>query len=412
MRITQIITGQAQLYNISNINVILGRNGAGKSTFLRRLDSELGYSPEYQIRYVSPERAGVFRRQGHIDTNMEQDTNYLRSSRLRNQAENFKAASASLLREVEIIYLRRLQDDQDLRSDASKNFRSDRLDKINSLLSNITIDQDKSNFIFKSHNNETIPPEEISSGESEAVSLATEIIYFFETIDQSKFNLLLLDEPDVHLHPDLQARLAQFIIRMLDELPPEKLEAVSICVSTHSTPFICALVNSQYTSIGNKDFGKSRVDLSLATDQLKKVAPFFGHPLSLTLTNDPLLILEGEDDERIWQQAARTAQGRIRIFPVLATSVSQQTELEQFCAKLLPALYDAPKAYSLRDGDGIDDDLPNIGPVERFRLKCYSVENLLLTDECLASLNTNWEGFCQKAQNWVKENAPIRMSKQ
>jgi len=407
---TELNAGGALLTELTNINVILGRNGAGKSRFLRNLDSGLANSVDYYIRYISPERAGIFRREGSIDTYIERDVNFLRQSRSRNQAENFKAASASLLREVEIIYLRRLQSSHALRADPDRNFQTDRLEKINALLSNIAVEQERANFIFKNHQGESIPPDKISSGESEAVALATEILYFFETIDTKKFNVLLVDEPDVHLHPDLQARLANFMISMIDELTPEVRQSVAICVSTHSTPFVCALSTSQYTSIGNKEFGTSTVRQSLASAQLRKVAPFFGHPLSLTLSNDTLLILEGKDDERVWQQAARTAQGRIKLFPVLANSVDQQTELEQFCAKLLPSLYDHPKAYSLRDGDGIADDLPNIGPVERFRLKCYSVENLLLTDECLALMSTTWEGFCTQANDWIANNATHRDS--
>ncbi|MCW0436157.1 ATP-binding protein [Xanthomonas sacchari] len=407
---TELSADGALLTELTNINVILGRNGAGKSRFLRNLDSGLAHSPDYYIRYVSPERAGIFRREGHIDTNIERDVDFLRQSRSRNQAENFKAASASLLREVEIIYLRRLQSSHTLRADPNRNFQADRLDKINSLLANITVEQERANFIFKNHQGEIIPPDQISSGESEAVALATEVLYFFETIDEKKFNVLLVDEPDVHLHPDLQARLANFIISMLEGLTTEVRQSVALCISTHSTPFVCALSSSQYTSIGNKEFGASTVRQSLAPAQLRKIAPFFGHPLSLTLSNDTLLILEGKDDERVWQQATRTAQGGIKLFPVLANSVDQQTDLEKFCAKLLLSLYDHPKAYSLRDGDGIADDLPNIGPVERFRLKCYSIENLLLTNECLALMNTTWEDFCTEANEWIARNLTHRDS--
>jgi hypothetical protein len=401
---TEIAANGHVLKDITNVNVILGRNGAGKSRFLRALDAGLAENADFYIRYVSPERAGVFRREGHIDTNIERDKNWLRHVRSRNQAENFKAASASLIREVEIIYLRRLQSSPSLRMDPDKNFQSDRLDKINSLLANITMEQEGANFIFKDHQGTPIEADQISSGESEAVALATEILYFFETISTTKFNVLLIDEPDVHLHPDLQARLAKFITLLIDELPKELKERVAICVSTHSTPFVCALATSPYTSIGNKDFGATTVVQTLASDQLRKVAPFFGHPLSLTLANDPLLILEGEDDERVWQQVARSAQGRIRLFPVLANTVSQQSELEKFCAEILPSLYDHPQAYSLRDGDGAIGDIEDIGPIKRFRLQCYAIENLLLTDECLALMGTTWLEFCARASKWTQEN--------
>lgn len=393
MKRAEVTAANATIRGISNINLILGRNGAGKSRFLRSLDSSLAANADFYVRYVSPERAGVFRPDGNIQNAMEQNKEWLRSVRSKNQAENFKAASANLLREIELAYLRRLQQSHHIRTDLDRNFRTDRLDQINQLFPNISIEQDRSNYVFRSNSGEVIPPDQISSGESEAISLASEIMYFFETIDPTKFNLLLLDEPDVHLHPDLQARLANFLKRSLDDVPTDHRNTVAVCIATHSTPLVCALAPYGYTAIGTKDFGQAVVQMSPASEQLRKVAPFFGHPLSLSINNDVMLILEGEDDERVWQQAARSSKGQIRLFPVLATTVDQQTHLEAFCGQLLSALYDKPVAYSLRDGDGSRGSLESIGPVIRFRLQCYAAENALLADECLAVLGTDWERF-------------------
>jgi ABC-type branched-subunit amino acid transport system ATPase component len=408
MKYSEFKTQEAELLNISNVNIILGRNGAGKSLFLRALDVSLSGDPNYNVRYISPERAGVFRKDGNVQTNIENNITWLRDTRRRNQADNFKAASAYLLREIEVSYLRRLQDSISIRQDLQRNFRVDRLDGINRLLSNISIEQVDSNFVFINSLGESVPPEQISSGESEAIALASEIMYFFETLDGSKFNILLLDEPDVHLHPDLQARLAKFILKEITGLPDELRPNVAICLATHSTPFVCALAESAYTSIGTKDFGVKEVQQKAAPQQIKKVAPFFGHPLSLSLSNDVMLLLEGEDDERVWQQAARSSQGRIRLFPVLATSVDQQFELEEFCAELLKSLYDDPRAYSLRDGDGKTGELPPIGPVFRFRLNCYAIENTLVSDECLQVLHRTWADFQISATSWLKENPDHR----
>ena len=213
MKRAEISTVSATLGGISNINLILGRNGAGKSRFLRALDSSLAVNAEFNVRYVSPERAGVFRPDGNVLNAMQQDEHWLRNARHMNQVSNFKAASANLLREIELAYLRRLQQEHHIRTNLARTFQTDRLDQINQLFPNISIEQDRSSYIFRSTSGEVIPPEQISSGESEAIALASEIMYFFETIDPTKFNLLLLDEPDVHLHPDLQARLASFLKR-------------------------------------------------------------------------------------------------------------------------------------------------------------------------------------------------------
>src|SRR5690606_38378312 len=192
----------------------------------------------------------------------------------------------------------------------------------------------------------------------------------------------------------------------LDEL---KRKSVKVILATHSTPLICALSRSEFVALGTKNFGIDSVSFVEVSKQLKKVAPFFGHPLSLSLSGDTMLILEGEDDERVWQQAARTSQGRIKVFPVLAGSVDQQGELENFCADLLNTLYDNPVAFSLRDGDGVvDQPLEHRAPIKRYRLQCYAIDNALVTDSCLAVMGTTWEGFVAAAMKWVEDNPENR----
>lgn len=406
MNVTELTGSNAFLKGLNNINVIMGRNGSGKSRFLRAIENSISRDKaEFYVRYVSPERAGSFKRDGSIITNMSNNPEWLRMARSVNQAGNFKAASAVLFREAETLYLRRLASTPEIRQDLTRNFTTDRLSKVNRLLTNISIELGNTDFEFRLlSDNSVIPPDDISSGESEAVALAAEIIYFFDTIDPTKFNVLLLDEPDVHLHPDLQARLGQLIIGMLDEFN-EHAENIAVCISTHSAPLVCCLAASSYVSIGTKNFSVDTIELKPASIELRKVGPFFGHPLSLALSEDAALILEGEDDERVWQQAARTSQGRIRVFPVIAGSINQQNELEDFCVDLLETLYDSPTAFSLRDGDGIiNKDLEHRSSLKRFRLRCYAIENALVTDPCLAIIGTNWTGFCVAATLWIEAN--------
>ncbi len=405
------LTGQtAYLSGLNNINIIMGRNGTGKSRFLRDIEGKYSQSKQkFYVRYVSPERAGSFKRDGNVLTNMSSNPDWLRHVRAMNQAADFKAASAMLFREAETLYLRRLASTPEIRMDPYRNFESDRLSKINQLLTNISLEVGNADFEFRSlANGQIISPSEISSGESEAVALAAEILYFFDTIDPTKFNVLLLDEPDVHLHPDLQARLGKLMIAMLDEFK-NHAESIAVCLTTHSSPLVCSLADSKYVSIGTKSFAVDRIELKPTSAELRKVAPFFGHPLSLSLSEDAALILEGEDDERVWQQAARTSQGQIKVFPVLAGSVDQQAELERFCADLLGTLYDSPVAFSLRDGDGVvDQPLEHRPPIKRYRLQCYAIENALLTDPCLAVMGTTWEGFVAAALKWIADNSEHR----
>lgn len=410
MKVHELKGQTAHLTNLNNINVIMGRNGAGKSRFLRDIEEMTSRSKQlFYVRYVSPERAGSFKRDGSVLTSMSNNPDWLRQTRAVNQASNFKAASAMLFREAETLYLRRLASTPEIRMDPTRNFETDRLSKVNQLLTNISLEMGNADFEFRSlADGQTVSPDGISSGESEAVALATEILYFFDTIEPTKFNVLLLDEPDVHLHPDLQARLGKLIIAMLDEFK-NHADSIAVCLSTHSSPLVCSLADSQYVSIGTKSFAVDTVELKQTSAELRKIAPFFGHPLSLSLSEDAALILEGEDDERVWQQAARTSQGRIKVFPVLAGSVDQQGELETFCVDLLGTLYDNPVAFSLRDGDGVvDQPLEHRPPIKRYRLQCYAIENALLTDPCLAVMGTTWEGFVSAAMKWVGNNPEHR----
>lgn len=205
MKVNELKGRTAHLTNLNNINVIMGRNGAGKSRFLRDIEEMTSQSKQLlYVRYVSPERAGSFKRDGNVLTNMSNDPNWLRQTRAVNQARDFKAASAMLFREAETLYLRRLASTPEIQTDPTRNFETDRLSKINQLLTNISLEMGNADFEFRLlADGQTISPDGISSGESEAVALATEILYFFDTIEPTKFNVLLLDEPDVHLHPDL-----------------------------------------------------------------------------------------------------------------------------------------------------------------------------------------------------------------
>lgn len=95
----------AHLIGLNNINVIMGRNGAGKSRFLRDIEEITNRSKQlYYVRYVSPERAGSFKRDGNVLTNMSNNPEWLRLTRAVNQASDFKAASAMLFREAEVLF--------------------------------------------------------------------------------------------------------------------------------------------------------------------------------------------------------------------------------------------------------------------------------------------------------------------
>src|ERR1700730_13539141 len=333
--INQLRYQDCTLTDMTTLNIVVGRNGSGKSRFFRLL-SNLRNQAGYLVRYISPERAGSFLPDANIENATRSNKGWVEDQRIQNQAGNFKPASAIRLRELAMRFAVRVETDRALRSDLDRTFVTEQLSKINRMLSDVVVEREGAqDFVFKTVDGVTVTPAELSSGESEILSLATEVLHFFESCESDKINVLLLDEPDVHLHPDLQARFARFLSHELDTLVPGVRERTAVCVATHSTPLICELALHSGCSIGTKDFTSNSVAQRPAVDQLRKLAPFFGHPLSKCISDDVPVILEGDDDDRIWQQAARTAQGRLKIFPCLSTGVPQQAELESSCDSLM-----------------------------------------------------------------------------
>lgn len=392
--------------NITNINIVVGKNGCGKSTYLRALVQIL--RPTCGVTYISPERGGTFVTEINTESNMQNNPNYAADARHQNQAGQSKNISASILKRLQSAWGARLDNDWELRQSREKTFQSEYLDTINNLLTSVRIINklnSQGQFVILNHEGKEISSAAISSGESEIISLATEIMNFFDSVtDSKKIMLLALDEPDVHLHPDLQARLARFLAHKIEKLSDDDKARTFIMIATHSTPLICELATTKICSIATKHFGENILKFRPADSQLQLLGPFFAHPLSRSISDDPLLIIEGEDDERVWGQAGRTSNGKIKVFPCVAGDLKQLSELEKFCDKFLPALYDNPIAFSLRDGDKKSEKLQNLDCVQRFRLQCYAIENLLLTDESLDLAQLDWKGFCDLSREWIQNN--------
>ena len=76
-----LIGGGVTLTNLSKFNVLLGKNGCGKSTVLKSLDGALDKNAFGQVRYISPERGGLLNYEPGIDQAITGDLNWLRNAR-------------------------------------------------------------------------------------------------------------------------------------------------------------------------------------------------------------------------------------------------------------------------------------------------------------------------------------------
>ncbi len=110
------------------------------------------------------------------------------------------------------------------------------LSDINGLLDNIQIVPAGATFkIVSKALGEPIDAQRISSGEGELISLAIECLVFASQLVTDRVNLLLLDEPDVHLHPDLQSRLMKFLLRLVAKNDFSIIMAARTRMSTTTT---------------------------------------------------------------------------------------------------------------------------------------------------------------------------------
>ncbi len=388
--------GEFSLKNISEMNVVLGKNGCGKSHLLKAVAQQLRGMPYAGlVRYISPERAGYAVYEPNVEHNISSNPTWMDQVRGNNQSENFKQQSAVLYRRLETMVLREIETDR-----ALPGFDGT-VEKINGLLDRVKIERAGSTFkiVERSTNTET-NARAISSGESELLSLAIEMLAFLKECVAGKTNFLLVDEPDVHLHPDLQHRLAQFVIDTL------KADNISVVVATHSTALLSAFAGDDMSRVAFMRRGDTSLQFHGITEAYRHILPIFGaHPLSNVFNEAPILLIEGEDDERIWQQAIRSGKGAIRAFPCVVDGLPNMAEYERDSNELIESVYDNARGYSIRDRDAAPVEIEDVGRITRMRLCCRTAENLMLADDTLATIGKDWATVQAAMSAWLGVNS-------
>jgi len=372
------------LVNAAKFTVLIGKNGAGKSTLLRSLNA--GDKP--QVKYISPERGGTLKYDPNVDNNISSNEGWLKNTRQTNRFEQFRQQSAAQFRNLETAVLREIEKVAGKRADPTYTFDVI-LEQINELLPAIRmVRNDKGGFSIQTKLGQSLDEASISSGESELIALAIEVLVFSRQSMANK--MLLLDEPDVHLHPDLQQRFIAFVESVA------VAHNLRVVIATHSTAIIGAFSKNadlQIVPISKRDqsdfaaFSRSKV--------CEEILPIFGaHPLSTAFNRSPIVLVEGDDDRRVLEQIVRSGGGRFALAPCVVGNVTELSEWEDWLNRFLPVLYDTPKAFSLRDlDDATQADISDLDHVCRIRLNCYAIENLLLSDQVLEAHGFNAESF-------------------
>lgn len=381
--------GNWKLKRLNEITIIFGKNGSGKSLLLRKLRDQDGDSHHY----VCPERAGDI--QFNPTLTREEATGSNRASRIKtNFVPDYRNRVIARIQ----AYLAKRGSQRSEEIGVGPNELEELL---NPLLPNFVfeISGDAQPYELKRNDGSQVSNvQQLSSGEAEAFVIAIDLLTIcaiWELEKRSK-RVLLIDEPDPHLHPDLQQRLADFIVRISEKYK------VQVLVATHSTTLLSALghYGGERTSvIYLNNAGEDQVAIKFDAALRELATCLGGHALMGPLFGVPLLLVEGIDDYNIWSQVPRHHNLQLAVIPCNGEEIYRyQKTLEKILACILE-LPSQPCGFALVDGD---KKVPQPSPdnpqryIRFLKLACHESENLYLSDEVLATLGFTWEEAKEK----------------
>lgn len=420
-RLSEIGGGSWELSNLSEVTVLFGKNGSGKSVLLRAWRDK----SETNTHYVTPERTGEMDFQARY-LQEELTSSSRRNASSRNYMPEYRRR---IIGRIQSYFLTR----GDYRGDGPAPASPEELELfINSLVTDFFVELIAAGVPpYKLHRNESDTQingvDQLSSGEAQLVTIALDILTIaaiWEIQNQGK-RVLLIDEPDAHIHPDLQTRFADFIFRIA------KRFELQVAIATHSTSLLAALgqFGGEKTTAIYLNRGQHEYQAQAFTSIHKELAACLGgNVLMGSLFGAPILLVEGDDDYRIWSQVPRHHVTNFSVIPSNGDEIKRyQKALESIFASLRDS-HEQPCGWALLDGDKA---LPQPQPgnqqlhIRFMRLKCHEAENLYLSEEVLAELGTDWEtasefiverakefgekaAFLASAKSWNRQDDDIK----
>lgn len=380
--------GSWGLTGLTNITVLFGKNGSGKSILLRAWrDTDVP-----NIHYIIPERIGTLEFQPNFMA--EQINPQQRKDR---STTNFSDSyRQQIISRIQGYFISRGAS----RTNELKGNPNELEELLTSLLPDFTISLRGQNppYLLKrlSNGEEITNINALSSGESQLLTIALDVLTISAIwdIEEKAKRIILIDEPDAHLHPDLQVRFADFLIGVTKKFK------IQFVVATHSTTLLSALgqFGNDKTSVIYLLKAQSNYVAQKFSDNLKELSACLGgHVLMGPLFGAPLLLVEGDDDYRVWSQVPRHGQINLAVIPCNGDEIKNYQKLLE---KLFASISE-PKilGHSLLDGDkGLPQ--PNENSTQNYikfiKLDCHECENLFLTNEVLTTLGLTWEQAKEK----------------
>jgi len=371
-------SGTWLLTHLTDITVIFGRNGTGKSQLLRYLRDQQRESRHY----ASPERGGEI--SFNASYMQEEYAAATRGSRRTgNTAPTYRDEGIA---RVQAFLARR----GNVRTSPVPIPPQQLEALMNVLLPAFTFEirggVTPTRLTRVSNGQEISSVSVLSSGEAALFSLGLDLVSIcgMWVLDEQKGGILLVDEPDLHLHPDLQQHLASFIVHLVDTF------SVQVIVATHSTTLLAALghYGGGRTSVVYLDPTGAEQQAKPFTQAAQELATCLGgHALMGPLFALPLLLVEGDDDYKVWAQAVRHHILKVAVIPCDGSRLREyEAALDRIFAAMVDKT-DTPLGFGLHDlDDRTDQPVISGGFVRRLWLNCREVENLYMTTEVLGAM--------------------------
>jgi hypothetical protein len=392
-------SGNWQLQNTGMINIVFGRNGSGKSKLLRDFKDK----DKNTRHYVSPERGGNIKFE--LSYLLEEGNPSTRGKRRKNNyASSFHQEAVTRLETVI----------SKLGEQAGRGEKTPLLIPMMAGLLSLVVpdfdvelypkerDNQNNPYILKRPGGSAVGDiNDLSSGEVQMFTLALDVLTISALwqLEGVENGLLLIDEPDVHLHPDLQQILSLFFVKLTESFE------IRIFIATHSTTLMSALghhggdVKACFLDVNEANLHFE----FLETKEKELINVLGGHALIGALFSHPILLVEGSDDYLVWSQVPRHGVVTLSAVPCEGSAIkSQQKLLEKVFSSMHATSQEL--GYAILDND-VSKPSTDSHPqdfVIFIQLGCRELENLYLTDNVLQELGYNtWE--CAKKK--IKEES-------
>lgn len=230
-------------------------------------------------------------------------------------------------------------------------------------------------FQYKDSSGQILNFASLSSGEQEVIK-----ILFDVARKDIKHSVIIVDEPELHLHPTLTYKL----IESLKNIGEHTNQFIFL---THSSDLISTyyVTGDVYFIDSIQDGSNQAHRLSDLTNDHGSIIPLIGQNLGLFAVGKKLVFVEGEEssiDRLTYQKIAQMVDPEIRVIPVgsvlnimLLNSIEEQIRNAIFGIEL----------YMIRDRDGLNgEQIADLEKNRRIRcLKRRHIENYFLDDEVL-----------------------------